>query len=102
MTSRPSRHQMRRHARQLRRDGLQPMTIVNSGDQLPATSAVLLGRAVWRYRSELAPLAIAAATILVASALHRAHPGAWPWLAAVTVAVSAALAVPPPRAARQA
>jgi FtsK/SpoIIIE family len=102
MTSRPSRHQMRRHARQLRRDGLQPMTIVNSGDQLPATSAALLGRAVWRYRSELAPLAIAAAMILVATALHRAHPGAWPWLTVATVVASVALAVPSPRVARQA
>ncbi|HEY1919986.1 MAG TPA: cell division protein FtsK [Streptosporangiaceae bacterium] len=72
------------------------MMILNSGDPLPATSAVLIGRAVWRYRSELCPFVVATAIVLAASSLHHAHPGSWPWLAAVTIAASGALAVPPP------
>jgi hypothetical protein len=39
MTTRPSRRQLRRHARQLRRDGFQPMMLLNSGDRLPGHHA---------------------------------------------------------------
>ena len=85
MTSRPSRSQLRRHARRLRRDGYQPMMLFNQGDQLPETAAVAIGRAIWRYRSELAPIAVARP--------HRGRgrdpppqltPNAWPWLAVGT------------------
>ena len=38
MTSRPTRHQLRRHARRLRRDGFQPMMVINPGDRLPETA----------------------------------------------------------------
>ena len=31
-TSRPNRRQLRRHARKLRRDGFQPMMVINPGD----------------------------------------------------------------------
>ena len=50
---------MRRQARQARRSGLQPMMVINSGEPFPDTIAVVLLRAAWRYRSELAPLAVA-------------------------------------------
>lgn len=60
MTGRPSRSQLRRQARRLRRDGFQPMMVFNQGDQLPETAVVAIARAVWRYRSELAPIASAA------------------------------------------
>lgn len=35
---------------------MQPMMVINSGNQLPETIGVLLLRRAWRYRSQLAPL----------------------------------------------
>jgi hypothetical protein len=99
---RPTRSQLRRHARRLARDGYQPMMVINSGSDLPETAAAAIFRAVWRYRSELAPIGVAAATFLAANALHRAHHAAWPWLALVTLASVATLTVPPPEWARKA
>ena len=96
MTIRPSRHQLRRQARRLRRDGFQPMMVFNQGDRLPETAAVAIGRALWRYRSELAPIAFAVLTVAVAAGLHRSHPRAWPWLALGTVASIAVQAIPVP------
>ena len=78
MTSRPTRSQLRRHARRLTRDGYQPMMIINSGSDLPETAAKAIGRAIWRYRSELIPVAVATATFIAANTLHRAHHTAWP------------------------
>jgi hypothetical protein len=102
MTSRPSRYQMRRHARRLTRDGYQPMMVINSGSDLPESATTAIVRAVWRYRSELAPIAVAAATAEAANALHRAHHGTWPWLAVTTLAIVAALTITPPDWARKA
>jgi hypothetical protein len=51
--------QMRRHARQARRAGMQPMMVINLGDPLPDLAAVIIARWAWRYRSELAPLGVA-------------------------------------------
>jgi hypothetical protein len=48
--------QMRRHARKLSRNGVQPMILITSDDQLPDMIGVLIGRWLWRYRSELAPV----------------------------------------------
>jgi len=102
MTSRPTRSRFRRHARQLTRDGYQPMFVINSGSDLPESATTAIVRVIWRYRSELAPLAVATATAFAAVALHRAHHGAWPWLALATLAVVVALTVPPPAWARKA
>jgi FtsK/SpoIIIE family len=102
MTNRPTRRQLRRHARRLSRDGYQPMMLVNSGSELPESAATAIVRAIWRYRSELVPIAVAAATELAATTLHHAHRGAWPWLALTTLALIAALAAPPPAWARKA
>jgi hypothetical protein len=102
MTTRPSRRQLRRHARQLRRDGFQPMVLLNSGNQLPETAAAAIGRALWRYRSELAPIAFAALTVLAAMSLHRTHRGSWPWLAVATVCSMTVLAIPAPGRLRKA
>lgn len=96
MNSRPSRHQFRRQARRLRRDGFQPMMVFSHGDQLPETAAVAIGRTLWRYRSELAPVAVAVLIVTAAVMLHRAHPGWWPWLAVGTVASTAIEAAPVP------
>ncbi len=83
--ARPS--QMRRHARRLRRYGLQPMIVIGGDGLLPDLVIVLIGRWAWRYRSELAPLALAAVTFLAAEVLHLSHPDMWP----ITFAASAAL-----------
>ena len=80
---------MRRHARRMRRYGLQPMVVINSGDPLPDLVIVTLARWLWRYRSELAPLTLAAVTVLAAWVLHATHPHWWPALAAATVAATA-------------
>ena len=37
-------HRMRRHARRMRRYGLQPMVVINCGDRLPDLVVVMLGR----------------------------------------------------------
>jgi hypothetical protein len=100
--SRPTRTQLRRHARRLSRDGYQPMMVINSGSDLPEMATTAIARAVWRYRSELAPLAVAVATFVAARTLHDAHHAAWPWLALTTVAIVTALTIPPPVWARKA
>jgi hypothetical protein len=96
MNSRPSRHQLRRQARRLRRDGFQPMMVFGHGDQLPETAAVAIGRAMWRYRSELAPIAVSVLIVTAAVMLHRTHPRSWPWWALATVMTTTILAVPVP------
>jgi biotin operon repressor len=102
MTSRPSRSRLRRQARRLRRDGFQPMMVFNQGDQIPETAAVAIARAVWRYRSELAPIVFAALTVSAAAQLHRTHPRWWPWWALATVTTAAILAIPVPAWLRKA
>ena len=97
MTSRASRRQLRRHARQLRRDGFQPTMSLRPDEPLPETAGAIIVRALWRYRSEFAPIAVAAVTIAAAAAMHRAHQGWWPWVLAATLADITALAMPAPR-----
>jgi S-DNA-T family DNA segregation ATPase FtsK/SpoIIIE len=84
-------YQMRRHARRMRRYGLQPMVVINSGDQLPDLALVLACRALWRYRSELAPLVLAVATAFAGLVLHLTRPHWWPWVLAATVAAAGVL-----------
>ena len=96
-----SYRKMRRQARHARRAGMQPMMVINSGDQLPETLAVVLLRWAWRYRSELAP-AYAGALLLAAGWwLHAAHRHAWPswprsppWPRALLVIFGAQLGLP--------
>ena len=97
MTNRSSRRQLRRRARQLRRDGFQPTMFLSPDEPLPETAGAIVVRALWRYRSELAPVAAAAGMVIAAATLHRSHPGWWPGLMAVTLADVAALALPAPR-----
>jgi hypothetical protein len=68
---------MRRQARQARRSGLQPMMVINTGEPFPETVGVVLLRAAWRYRSELAPLAVIAGLVASAWWLHAARPRWW-------------------------
>ena len=69
--------QMRRQARLARRSGLQPMMMINTGDGFPETVGVVLLRGVWRYRSELAPVGVAAGLVAAAWWLHHTRPQWW-------------------------
>jgi hypothetical protein len=81
---------MRRQARRIRRTGLQPMMVINSGDRLPETAGLVIARWAWRYRSELAPAGLAAVIMGVSWWLHADRPHWWPLvLVAATVAAAA-------------
>ncbi|HUY48101.1 MAG TPA: hypothetical protein VMV92_20630 [Streptosporangiaceae bacterium] len=75
--------QMRRHARRIRRSGLQPMMLITSNDQLPDTALVVIMRWVGRYRSELAPVVPAVAAVLTGWWLHARDPYSWPLIAGI-------------------
>ena len=74
----------------MRRYGMQPMVVINSGDQLPDLIIITLCRWLWRYRSELAPFNLATLTMLAAWASHAAHTAWWPALAATVAALAVA------------
>ena len=58
---------------------MQPMMVINAeSGQLPDSAALLLARWAWRYRSELAPIAVMAALAGVGWQAHRAVPAWWP------------------------
>ncbi len=71
-----SYRRMRRQSRQARRAGMQPMMVINPGDPIPELAAVIIARWAWRYRSELAPLAVAC---LVAGLGWYARAALSPW-----------------------
>jgi S-DNA-T family DNA segregation ATPase FtsK/SpoIIIE len=78
----------RRH-RRWRRHG-QPLLLVANEPRLFEMVAGL-GRLIFRYRSELAPLALAATLDLAALWLHSTQPEGWGWVLAVT-AIAATVA----------
>src|SRR6185437_285491 len=80
---------MRRHARLIRRSGLQPMMLITSDDHPPQTAGVLLLRWAWHYRSELAPAYFGAVVLGVTWWLHTARPHWWH----LTLSVSALAAL---------
>lgn len=86
-------YQMRRHARRMRRYGLQPMIVMSPGDRLPDLVVVVLARWAWRYRSELAPLTMAVADFATAWILDATRPHWWPYIVAATTAATAVAAV---------
>jgi S-DNA-T family DNA segregation ATPase FtsK/SpoIIIE len=84
---------MRRHARKVRRAGLQPMMVISSDEQLPDLAAVVIGRVLWRYRSELAPPYVALVLALGGVILHLTHPDWWPDLLVATTVTTWVLAL---------
>jgi S-DNA-T family DNA segregation ATPase FtsK/SpoIIIE len=89
---------MRRHARKMRRQGLQPMIVINQDDRLPDLAAVLIGRMLWRYRSELAPVYLGVTLALVGAVLHVVYPQWWAVPLSVGTLAAWALAVSGERA----
>ncbi len=84
---------MRRHAQKMRRNGLQPMVIVDSDGPFPDVAGVLVARALWRYRSELAPVYLVCVLFAGGVVLHFARPGWWPWVLGVATVAAWALAM---------
>ena len=69
---------VRRQARRIRRSGMQPMMFINpDSSQFPTPAGVILARFAWRYRSELAPLGVAAVTLGAAWWTHGALAKWW-------------------------
>jgi hypothetical protein len=84
--------QMRRHARHVRRAGMQPIMIINNDGRFPAPVGAILAQFAWRYRSELAPF-LAASTVLGAGWwVHHAHPHWWPYFAITSGVASCTIA----------
>jgi DNA segregation ATPase FtsK/SpoIIIE, S-DNA-T family len=79
----------RRHRRWSRRN---PQPLLLAPDEpLFITALAATGRALFRYRSALAPFSAGLALLVTGLLLHHTHPGAWPVIAAATAV--AALAV---------
>jgi DNA segregation ATPase FtsK/SpoIIIE, S-DNA-T family len=82
-----------------RRGEPMPLFVLPPHDPFGAFLAVLgtLGRAGWRYRSELAPVAVGAVTWWAGWRLHATHPAAWPVLAVLAAVLAAAVVWAPRR-----
>jgi S-DNA-T family DNA segregation ATPase FtsK/SpoIIIE len=79
---------MRRHARQARRAGMQPMMVINTGDPFPELLIAVIARWAWRYRSELAPAGVGAMLAGVGWWAHASYPSAAVPLLAGSVAAA--------------
>jgi hypothetical protein len=69
------------------------MVVINSGDQLPDLVVVLFFRALWRYRSELAPLTLTVTTALTALIVHITRPHWWPYVLGIAVPAACGLLI---------
>jgi S-DNA-T family DNA segregation ATPase FtsK/SpoIIIE len=86
VTNRPSRTQLRRTARRIRRYGIKPTMPITTGQELGPSLGQVTAWWLWRYRSELAPAWITLAAVITAAYLHTDHHIWWPITAGVTVA----------------
>ncbi|MFI0487190.1 FtsK/SpoIIIE domain-containing protein [Actinomadura sp. 9N215] len=68
------------------------MVIIDRDDQFPDVAAVLVARALWRYRSELAPVYLVTALALGGALLHLTHAEWWPWPVGIAVVAAWAFA----------
>jgi FtsK/SpoIIIE family len=59
---------------------MQPMMIIGGDDQFPVPAGVILARWAWRYRSELAPLDVAASVFGFGVWLHYLYPQWSPYI----------------------
>ncbi|SNY25834.1 FtsK/SpoIIIE domain-containing protein [Paractinoplanes atraurantiacus] len=76
----------RRHRRWSRRNP-QPLLFVPE-EPLLIVGLAALGRVLFRYRSELAPITAGVVLAVAGFALHHSHPGAWPAVAILAVAAA--------------
>ncbi|MEU5990800.1 cell division protein FtsK [Spirillospora sp. NPDC047418] len=67
------------------------MVIIDRDDQFPDVAAVLVARAMWRYRSELAPVYLVTVLAPLAAVFHLTHPEWWPWLLGLATGAAWAL-----------
>jgi hypothetical protein len=68
---------MRREARRLRRSGVEPVMVMAGDTSFGPAAIVVICSWLWRYRSELAPLAVALSAEVAAVVLHITHPEWW-------------------------
>jgi S-DNA-T family DNA segregation ATPase FtsK/SpoIIIE len=85
--------QMKRHARRMRRNGLQPMVVIDSNGPVPDLAAVIIARGLWRYRSEIGPIAMALVLVVASLTLHLSHPGWWIGILVTAIVSASALAL---------
>ncbi|MGL5862521.1 MAG: FtsK/SpoIIIE domain-containing protein [Phycicoccus sp.] len=79
----------RRARRRLRRgDARREPLLLLADDRDPGEAFEALARTVYRYRSELAPVAVAVALATTGSVLHARAPGGWPFVAVAAVAIA--------------
>lgn len=83
---------MRRNARRMRRYGVEPVAMMTDDLEFAPLVIVTIGRLVWRYRSELAPITAASLTLVAGVVLHSVYPEWWPAVIIATVALAGALA----------
>jgi S-DNA-T family DNA segregation ATPase FtsK/SpoIIIE len=69
------------------------MVVINSDDHLPDLVAIVIARALWRYRSELAPVILALVLVVSAAVLHLTHPGWWAGVLACATLTASLLAL---------
>ncbi|WP_344944189.1 cell division protein FtsK [Actinomadura miaoliensis] len=69
------------------------MIVINKDDQLPDIAAVLIGRFLWRYRSELAPVYVVVTLAIGGAVLHMTHAQWWPYLLVVATLAAWMLAM---------
>jgi DNA segregation ATPase FtsK/SpoIIIE, S-DNA-T family len=86
-----------RRRRWTRRTEPAAVLVVTDDDPLLRRAAAALAHAAWRYRSELAPVTTTLAVALCAAWAHHRNPRWAIGLALLTVALTAALAIPPGR-----
>lgn len=75
----------RRH-RRLHNRNATPLMLVADGSGL-ADALAAIGRLLFRYRSELAPLTTAAGLFLAAAVVHLKHAAWWPYILGATAAL---------------
>ncbi|GAA3381602.1 cell division protein FtsK [Cryptosporangium minutisporangium] len=81
-----TRRSYRRTQRRLRpRYGTRTTPVVLVDDGYGSTDLAMLGRVLYRYRSELAPFLLGGITGLAGLFLHARHQGWWPGLTSATI-----------------
>ncbi|WP_436756720.1 FtsK/SpoIIIE domain-containing protein [Streptosporangium sp. V21-05] len=90
---RTSRRRLRRNARRIRRDGIEPLMVLSDDLEFAPLAVVTITRALWRYRSELTPLTTALLTLVSGVILHTAYPTWWPTVLTLTAVLAWALVI---------